>query len=277
MKTRNFYTGLFIIFYTTVFSQGPWTQGKNKAYVQAGFSAIFYDKIRIDDKNVTLNTNLSDITTQLYSEYGITNNLDISLIVPFKTITAKLKDGSKTESLSGFSNVTIGLKYKIYDHKWKISSGLFFSSNSVTSNETIALRTGYGATIFLPYLSIGLSKNKIYYFANFGYGYMTNQYTDFIKIGGEVGYKFLNKTHIILNIDLKKAMKAEQYFDSTENAQYKTTALYNDKQEFYGIGVKLNHEFINDKFGINIGAIGAFYLNNLPAAPSINTGIYYKM
>ena len=277
MKRINFYIGLLVIFYNPLYSQSPWTQGKNKAYIQAGFSGIFYDKTRIDNQDVSLNANLSDITSQFYSEYGLTKDLDVSLILPYKTITIKLKDGSKTESVSGFGNISIGLKYKFLDKKWKISSGLFFSSNSNSSNEAIGLRTGYNATTLLPYLTVGSSQNKIYYFANFGFGYMTNNYTDFVKIGGEFGYKFLKKTHVILNVDLKKAMKTESYFDSADNGLYKNTALYNDKQEFYGVGIKVNHEFIADKLGLNVGAIGAFYLNNLPVAPSINTGMYYKL
>ena len=277
MKIKLIILTISILFSATLSGQSPWTQGKNKAFVQAGFSGIFYDKVRTDAKDVTLNTNISDVTAQLYSEFGLTTDLDISIVLPYKTIKSKLKDGTSTTALSGFGNVSVGLKYKFFDKQWKISSGLYFSSQANTKNELLGLRTGFGASTFMPYLSAGTSKNNWYYFANVGYGLMTNNYTDFVKMGGEVGYKFAKNTHIIFNLDYKKALKTEDFFDSAENEIYQTTTLYTDKQEFGGIGLKLNHEFVADKFGINLGAIGAFYLNNLPAAPSINTGIYYKL
>ena len=277
MKNKTIFIGIFIISCASVFGQSPWTQGKNKAFIQTGISGIFYDKIRLDANEVSLNTDISDVTTQLYSEYGITNDLDISIILPYKTITSKFKDGSNAATLSGFGNLLVGLKYKICDKSWKISSGLYYSAQSNNTNELFSLRTGYGAATFMPYLSAGTSKNNWYYYANFGYGLMTNSYTDFLKIGGELGYKFAKNTHIIFNLDFKKALKTEDYSNSIDNSIYKQTTLYTDKQEFYGLGIKLNHEFVADKFGVNLGAIGAFYLNNLPAAPSINTGIYYKM
>lgn len=277
MTLKNFYTILLLLLCTLQFAQGPWTQGKNKGYFQAGFSGIFYDRIRIDEKNASLSSSISDITSQLYSEYGITNTLDVSLNIPYKNTTATPKDGSKINSITGFSNITIGFKYKIHDQKWKVATGLFYSTNTIKSNDMIALRTGYDATTILPYLAVGTSNNKLYYFINLGYGYMSNNYTDYVKIDSEIGYKFLRKTHIILNLDLKKAVNEEKYFESVSNAIYKSTAIYSDKQEFYSIGLKLNHEFITNKLGLNIGAIGAFYVNNLPVAPAIHSGIYYKI
>ncbi len=265
------------VFFSTIQAQGPWTKGKNKAYIQAGFSGIFYDKVRVNEKDVTLEADISDVTTQIYTEYGITNKLDISLIVPFKTITAKSKIGSNQESISGISNITLGLKYKFYDHDWKISGGIYFSGNTSTANDLKGLRTGYGANTILPYVTAGSSQGKIYYFANIGYGYMSNEHTDFLKVGAEFGYKFLQKTHVILNLDLKSALSKEKYFDSLENSFYQASTTYIDKQQFFGVGLKLNHEFIPEKFGANLGAIGAISQNNLPLAPSINFGIYYKI
>ena len=277
MKTKIYFSLALTLLNTIVYSQSPWTQGQNKAYIQVGLSGIFYNKIRSNEQNIDLNKSISDITSQLYTEYGVTNNVDATIILPYKTIDVKYINNSAPESLSGFGNISIGLKYKFYDHKWKMSAGFLFSANSIKSNQIAALRTGYEAATWFPYLAVGSSNNKIYYFTTFGYGNVSNNYTDFIKTGGEFGYNFIKKTHLILNVDFKKALKTESYFDSDSNAIYSSTALYNDRQEFNAIGIKINHEFKTDKFGINIGAIGAFYLNNLPAAPSFNTGIYYKL
>ena len=277
MKKIIAITVLLSLFFSTIQAQGPWTKGKNKAYIQVGFSGIFYDKVRLNNEKTTLAANIADITSQLYTEYGITDNLDVTLILPYKTTTVKSKVGNNSESISGLGNVTLGLKYKFFDKNWKVSAGLFYSANSGIANEQQGLRTGYGANTFLPYITAGTSQGKIYYFANIGYGYMTNDYTDFLKIGGEFGYKFLSKTHLILNLELKSALSKEKYFDSVENSYFQGTTTYIDKQQFFGVGIKLNHEFLANKFGANIGAIGAISQNNLPFAPSFNVGVYYKL
>ena len=121
------------------------------------------------------------------------------------------------------------------------------------------MRTGYGANTFFPYVTIGSSTGKFYYFSNIGYGYMTNDYTDFIKIGGELGYKILAKTHFILNLDLKKPLTTEKYFDSTENNLYQFSTNYIDSQQFFGLGFKINHEFVTDKFGASCENLKWFF------------------
>ena len=278
MKTKTLLTVLFCtIISTSIFSQSPWTQQKNKAFIQTGFSGIFYDKIRVNKNDQAVNSNVSDITTQLYAEYGILNKLDVSLIVPFKIISIASNNGSKTESLTGLGNVTVGLKYILSDKNFKISGGFYVSANTRQTNTDAALQTGYNATTILPYLSMGSSSGKIYYFVNMGYGYMTNNFTDFIKIGGEIGYNFIKKTHVIFNFELKKATNTESNFDSLTNKLFQSTALYIDSQEYLSIGLKLNHEIITNKFGVTVGAIGAPYLSNLPVAPSINAGVYLKL
>ena len=271
------FASVVILVFTNVFAQGPWTKGKNKAYLQIGFSGIFYDKVQINKKPVDLNVNISDVTTQFYGEYGITDQLDCTLILPYKSIAATSKVGNLKSDISGLSNITLGLKYKLLDNKWKISSGLFYSASNFKANESIGLRTGFGANTYLPYVTAGSSSGNFYYFGNIGYCYMSNDYTDFLKVGGEIGYKVATKSHLILNLDLKQPLKAEKYFDSIDNSFYQFSTTYIDKQQFIGLGLKFNNEFIDDKFGANLGINIATNIDNLPSKPSYNFGVYYKL
>jgi hypothetical protein len=257
----------------TSFSQSPWTKEKGKAYVQLGTSGIFYNTFADENgKKEDLPGDVSDVTIQAYGEYGLTNKLTASLVVPFKTISAENKIINKTESHSGLGNVALGLKYKIYDKDWKISTGIQYTANSISKNKDNFLTTGFNAATILPYITAGTSHNKWYYYGNLGYGYMDNDYSDFFRLNAEVGYNIIPKGHIIFALETKNILSKEKAFDEDE---YSTLAN-SDRQNYNAFGLKLNYEFSKDKFGVNFAGFGAFDNKNAPLAPSLNFGIYSK-
>ncbi len=254
-------------------AQSPWTREKGKAYVQLGFTGLFYDEIQLEGEKTVLPVDISDVTVQLYSEYGITDKLEAQLIIPFKSVGYETKVGSNSESLSGLGNVSMGLKYKLYDKKWKVSSGLLFTANSITKDSDIGLTTGFNANTYLPYVSAGSSINKWYYFAKAGYGYMDNDYSDFINATFEVGYEVIKKGHLIFILDTRNIVSKEDAFDNDE-FQW---ASYLDRQTYNAIGIKGNYEFKKDKFGANFAIIGATGIDNAALAPTLNFGVYTKL
>lgn len=262
------------LFFVTQISnaQSPWIREKGKAYVQLGFTGLFYNKLELDGKTTDLNSDYTDITTQIYSEYGISNKLEAQVILPFKFISYQSIVGNNSENLSGIGNITFGLKYKIYDNNWKISTGIQYAANSIAKNPSKGLSTGFNSNTILPYITTGSSSGKWYYFGTIGYGYMDNNYSDYIKIGAEVGYKASEKGHIIAFIDSRNIISKESAY-TNDNNQW---ASYLDRQSYSALGLKYNYEFKKDKFGANFAAIGAFALDNAPAAPTMNLGIYTK-
>ncbi|WP_395076405.1 hypothetical protein [Flavobacterium sp.] len=263
---------LALVFVQFAQAQSPWTRQKGKAYVQLGFSGIFYDKLESKGKTVDLPHDVTDITSQVYGEYGITDKLEAQLILPFKIVGYKGKTNNFSESLSGIGNVNLGLKYKIFDGNWKISAGLQYAFNSITKDNVKDLSTGFNAETALPYITFGTSSGKWYYFGNVGYGYMSNTYSDFFKFSAEVGYSVTEKSHLIFVLDTKNIVSKEEAFN-TDSYQW---ASYLDRQSYSAVGLKFNYEFSKDKFGLNFAALGAFDLDNAPAAPSFNFGLYSK-
>ncbi|TDD95545.1 hypothetical protein [Flavobacterium cellulosilyticum] len=254
-------------------AQSPWTREKGKAYVQLGLTGLFYNSIEFDGKKSNLNSDYTDITTQIYSEYGITNNLEAQLIIPFKFVGYKAIVGNNSENLSGVGNLTLGLKYKIYDAKWKVSTGIQYAANSITKDAVKRLSTGFNANTILPYVTAGTSSGKWYYFGTIGYGYMDNNYSDYIKFTAEVGYNAIQNGHIMLVLDTRNVV-------SKESAYYNDTnqwASYLDRQTYNAVGLKLNYEFKKDKLGVNFSTFGAFGIDNAPLAPTFNLGVYTKL
>jgi hypothetical protein len=59
-----------------------WT--KKRKCVQLGSFSTLLNRAQIDGITKTLAANNTDITTQIYTKYGLTNNLEASIVVPMK-------------------------------------------------------------------------------------------------------------------------------------------------------------------------------------------------
>ncbi len=273
---------LLLLITQTSFAQGPWTREKGSAYIQIGETSLQYDKIKVDGEELDLTSNVSDLTTQFYAEYGITNKLEVQLIVPFRFVSRTGKNKANyysgfssfvDGSLEGIGNVSLGLKYKLFDSNWKICGGLQYSAKTVLGDGAKGLSTGFNANTILPYISVGSSSGKWYYFGNLGYGYMDNQYSDFIKFGAEVGFNIIQKGHLMLVLDNRIIVSKENPF-FIDIFQFSS---YYDRQSYSAVGLKFNYEFKKDKFGANLAVLGAFALDNAPVAQTLNFGVYAKL
>jgi hypothetical protein len=269
-----FFIALFLS--QSTFAQSPWTREKGKAYVQLGFSGIFFNEFAgKDGKAITLPADYSDVTLQLYSEYGITSKLETQLILPFRSLSAtgNILGNSISKSFSGLGNVSLGLKYKIIDSNWKLSSGLLFTPKTSQYDSESSFSTGFNATTLLPYITLGSSSGKWYYYGNIGYGYMTNDFSDYFRFNAEVGYNVIPKGYIMITIDTRNIVSEEDAFTKAENQ----TFSYSDRQTYNAFGLKLNYEFVQDKFGTNFSIFGAAGNEYTPLAPSFNFGAYVKL
>jgi len=253
------------------FAQSPWTREKGKSYVQLGFTSLNYDSYQFDGNKINFPGKISDITIQAYAEYGITDKLELLAVIPYKSVSVENTLGA-SESISGLGNVSLGLKYKWYDKTWKISSGIVYNAKSIKIDADKDLSTGFNAATILPYFTVGSSKNKWYYFGNLGYGYMNNDYSDYLKATFEIGYEVIKSGHLIFVLDTRNPVAKEDAF-LNDRAQWPS---YLDQQTYNAIGLKANYEFKKDTFGANFAAIGATGIDNAPLAPTFNIGIYTK-
>ncbi len=273
MKKINLILVLTVFLIQLSFAQSPWTKDKGKAYVQLGVTGLFYNQFADENgKKQDLKANVSDVTFQVYSEYGLTNKLTASLILPYKSISVENDFLKTTESHSGIGNVSLGLKYKLSDKNWKISTGINYATKTLSKNDANFFASGFNAATILPYVTIGKSKNKLYYYGNVGYGYMDNDFSDFFRFNGEVGYEVIPKGHIILAIETKNIVSKEHAFHKDKFSNLATS----DRQNYNAFGLKLNYEFSKDKFGVNFAGFGAFDNKNAPLAPTLNFGLYSK-
>jgi hypothetical protein len=257
----------------TITAQSPWVREKGKVFTQIGFSAINYKEMSYNGVLRPTAGSMQDVTLQSYTEIGIAKNIEVAVVLPFKMVQSTV--GSTINKLSGMSNIGLGVKYKLQQKKNIVSAGLNIQTQTLTSNAAKGLRTGFDAFIAQPYVTIGGSKKKWYYYANAAYGYQSNNYSDFVKVGGELGYKIMKQTHLIGVLELKQVVSNEKFY-TTDNTSFSQTGFFLDRQSYMATGIKVNSEFVPEKFGANLAIIGALDANNAPASPSINVGVYVK-
>jgi hypothetical protein len=257
-------------------AQSPWTREKGKFFTQIGASVLIYDQINLDGKTLESGNDYYDYTFQSYTEFGVSDKVEIQAIIPMKTLGYEAKTGGNKQSQSGLGNAVLGGKYKFFDKNWKISAGISVSLNTISKNDTKGLRTGFDATTIQPYITAGSSNGKLYYFGNLGYGYMTNDYSSFARIGGEIGYEVIKRGHLIFAVDAKQPLQDDSKFAKEEQPTYLGTATYLDRQTYTAFGLKGNYEIKQDAFGVNFSVFGAAGLENIAATPSLNLGTYFK-
>jgi hypothetical protein len=251
---------------------GPWVPGAKKGYVQIGWSGINYNKVMLDGVNTDVGQTISDYTFQLYGEQGLGERGLLKVVLPYKMIAS-----NNAQSLSGLGNVIVGGKYLLVDKAFKASFGVDLQTGANKKDDKIGFRTGYEALTILPYVSFGQGFNKAYVSADLGYGLMSNNYSNFLKVNAEIGYRVLPKLYTVLTLDVRNPMKNGSFgSNSTAEAKYIKNGLYVNDQMFAGIGLKLNYEVKQDKFGINLSGLGALSMNNVSAAPALNAGFYLK-
>ena len=258
---------------------GPWIRGYRKGFVQLGYSGLYYNAVYGStgaERAVFRNT--SDVTLQLYAEYGIANRWEIRAVLPYKV----LQTGTSTNlsvnptpagTLTGIGNIGLGVKRAVLDGPLKLSVGVDALANTFTNNDRLGLRTGYEGWTVLPYVSVGSGGNRTYYFAEAGYGFMTQNYSNFLKLNGEFGYRLHPRLWVAGTIDFRLSAKNGPFFNTEA---YQSTGTYLNNQTYLGAGVKAAYDIVPDKFGLTASVIGALGGENVPFSRSYNAGIFIK-
>jgi len=276
---RAFIFLIFLLFHFSAKPQSAWTQEKGKVYSQITFSSISNFSEVFGNPEYTTERRITDQTLQLYVEYGYSNNITLIANIPFKFIktgdvTNALNANSLTisDSKSNLGNIEIGMKYKLYDKKWIISSQLNVEANTSSFDARSGIRSGYNAWAFTPTINIARSFNSFYIQGFSGVNLRTNKYSSNFKLGGEIGTKPLKKLWLILYVDFLKSFNNGSIVLPQSN---RLTSLYVNNQEHGSYGLKSIYMF-SEKTGVNGSFGGAFYGNNVAKRIALNFGLYHK-
>lgn len=272
--TLLLFISTLIILSNEASAQSPWIPKAKGGFAQVGYSGLFYSQARIGSEVLETGQLNRDFTYQLYVDYGLGKKIGLTAILPIKQ-TYFIKDDVK-QSLNGLGNLQLGLKYLVLDKDSKVSIGIQTSFRTGQSDHSIGLRTGYEAFTAMPYITVGTGTNKMYFYANLGYGYRTNGYSDFAKLSGEMGYKLNPRVIVAGTLDLNRPLNDNSSFYQNESPAFFLSSNYLDRQLFNGVGIKAIVDIKPDKYGFIISSIGSLAAENIPFSRSYNVGVFLK-
>jgi hypothetical protein len=263
-----------------LFAGGPWTRQQGHGFVQLGFSALRAKNIyELDGSKKPINT-LGDYTLQLYGEYGITDKLTASLIIPFKRETldrlialpgnVELFPG---DSKNGIADIDVELKYGIVQSDVVVSAALWAGLPVGDNNQPNGLLTGDGELNVGVKLLAGKSfyPAPFYVTADIGYNRRSNNFSDEVLFNAEVGYAPIEQLYLLLTFAGKKSTKN----GTAANASNGSTGLYTNDQEYLALIPKIYFKF-NEHYGVSAGISTAFSGKNVAATLVYNIGVAYE-
>lgn len=263
-------------------AQSPWARSKAGFYAQAAYHFIpTYTRLySAGGADRELERAVSERSVQLYGEYGLTRRTTLIASVPMvfnrrgdsNPASPYLFFREDSGSVSGPGNTTLGIRHQFLSGKLALSGALRVDLPAGGYQANTGLRRGYPALTVLPAVSAGMGLGKIYWFAYGGYGLRSNDYSHFIKLGAEGGYRLGEQLWLI---------GFSEYTGPLRNgalqlpSQDVLTGLYVNDQGWWSVGAKGIWQ-INRFVGAVASYTAAAWAQNVPQSPAIGLGLYFK-
>jgi hypothetical protein len=246
----------------------------NDGFIQAGYSGLYFDQVQYNGDLVNPDRRTVDNTYQIYLDFGLLPNLGVTAVLPVKLYT--ITENGETSKFDGLGNLSFSLKYQLPVKSSSMAIGLTYEAETGAENLDLGLRTGFSASTFYPYFSIGGGTKKLYFYASSGLGLRTNKHSNFIRLSGELGYKIFRHGYLIGTLDFNQPIQDNSNFFLTDEEIFSKSASFLDRQSFNGAGLKFLYEFIPEKYGVTLSTIGALSSDNIPFSRSYNIGMFKK-
>lgn len=233
---------------------GPWAQEKGHGYSELSLTSGFSSWV-------------VDLTIQGYAEVGFGNKLTGKLIVPVKFVSTKLDRDNEfvpasigTASLWGPGNIVAGLAYELYKKKVVLAAKIDIWGQTIISDDTHGLRTGYDRWSFRPTFAIGQGYSKFYWYIDIYTDLATNGYSHGLGAIAELGYVKQNNFSASLYIQYVQSFNNGS-FNESQAAAYQLTGFFVDDEYYVNIGAKLS-KTIKHGWGISGGLFRIFTLRD---------------
>ena len=282
-RTINYLLYLLVLFCFIPVNMmaGGWTQPKGKFYSHLAYTFHTFNNVHQgfwgDNKDLTRRVN--DGTLQAYLEFGATDKLTLTGMLPVKFTTTgntiypneNFADTLAAGSLNGLGNVVLGVKYRLLQKKWVMSGQLQVAALTSNRDATTGLQTDRDSWGILPSLLLSKGLNKKFLSMEIGVEVRTNQQSERITGFFEYGRQLNNDMWIIGLASWYISLKNGEFTDGN----FLQTGLYVNDQEYFSMGAKAIIPF-NENTGINVALLGGIYGKNVASFPSITVGLFVK-
>lgn len=267
---------------------GGWPQPKGKGYFKLSEWWFVADRHFTDSglKDPNITTGL--FNTSIYAEYGLTTRLTGIVYVPFfsrnyfnnqisGTTGELLKKG---EAINALGDANIGLKYGLTKPGAAIAISTTLTlglplGNAAGGTEG-ALQTGDGEFNQLLQLNLGTSfgsaKSPMYAKLNGGFNNRTNDFSDEIRFGAEIGVNlFSNKCWLVGRFAAIESLK-----NGKTAAEVVSTSIFANNSEVMTLGLEANY-YLTDAIGISAGFTAPIRGEITYTATAYSVGVFYDL
>lgn len=263
---------------------GGWPKSKGKGYYKLSQWWLVSDQHFTSSGKIDPNSTRGTFTTSFYVEHGITNRLTGIAYFPFFTRTYENAQVSATtrqviepgEAFHGLGDTEIGLKYGLSKagSKFAISATLLLGlpTGNASGGSDGSFQTGDGE--FNQLLQFDVSKSfslgQIPFFGTIysGFNNRTNNFSDEVRFGGELGAAFANKKiWFITKLNVVESLK------NGVTAQSGAGSIFANNAEYASYTLEVAYYF-SKKFGLSLNYSDAFSGEITFSDPAYSVGIF---
>lgn len=263
---------------------GPWSRKQGTGMVQLGFSTIGYSKTYGDDSQKhSILADVRDNVVQLYSEYGLPEELTLTAMVPFKFLSATPHlQGAAKVSNSGLGDIDITLRRTLMNTGgFALATELLFGVPAGSRSDANGLFLGDGEFNVTPRFIAGKSFYPVpfYMTADLGFNFRTNAFSHDIPYGLEIGYGFLeSRLYLILQMSGRESISNKPTLPSgatpAERAA-QAAGLFGNNVEYLAIFSKVYFK-ATETVGISLSYATAAHGRNVAGGAVIAGGVLYE-
>ena len=278
---------LLLAFGVQFTSHAQWLEKKGNGYFKLGVWSLIADKHYTDTGEIDPNATRGNFNVSLYTKFGLSKNWNAIVYIPFyvksyqnnevSLITdEKLTNG---EEFSSFGDMNLGIEYRLFKkskHAFSAVLTLGIPSGNNNAGSDGSYQTGDGEfnqeIRFNAGTSFKISTRSFYAKAYLGFNNRTENFSDEIRTGFEVGTSFFQKKLLLL----LRSNIVESLRNGSLNAANSNGSIFANNVEFAGLGGEIAWKF-TENLGVSLGYEGALFGSLIYAAPSYSAGLFYLL
>lgn len=275
-------------------AQQAWTHAQGEGYFQIGFSYLeFSSKFGDDFNEETIPRPITEFILQSYGEYGITDKLTTTIVVPYHLISSDDLNASWIElqgnpplppptakgDLNALGNINAALTYNFYKKdNIVVSAKTALGFNTSDQKNATGLSSGFNANSITPTLLAGIGTNKFFASAETGVKFLSDDYLSKFIFNAQIGKEFLKSKNLLLILGFNTYYSLGTASDIENLALDKNatfTGLYLNDQSYTTVNLKLGYK-LGDNF-VTWLSVGGGPAKNVGFGSVTNFAIAYNL
>lgn len=257
-----------------------WPQKRGHGYYRIGFRMIRADQFYEPDGTKVDIATLSEYTTTLYGEHGLSNRLTLVASVPvFKRVTLNRQVGTSGfvyfagDAKNGIADTDVGLRFGLLQNNSTVLSAELLLGLPVGDHDhEHGLLTGDGEFNQHLKLQFGYSfyPTAAYVTGEIGVNQRSEGYSDEFHYTAELGYWLT--PWLLASFKLRGVESFENGVDTVLGG---AAGLYGNDQRYLAYGPEVAFLF-TPALGMSLAVEGATRGRHIPAAPAFSLALFLK-